>query len=276
MLDRALRDGKLVLFEGAQGTLLDVDHGTYPFVTSSTTIAGGACAGAGIGPTRIDSVLGITKAYTTRVGGGPFPTEDDGAAGEHLGQVGHEFGATTGRQRRCGWLDVVVLRDAVRVNGITGLALNKLDILTGLPEVQVCVGYRVDGKELREIPASIRTLERCEPIYKTLPRLGRAARRGALARRPAARRRATTCAGSRTRSRSPSSCSASARAATPRSSAPTRSRGRRAVEPNRRPRARAALLAPRRARARPSRRRRGALHRAVPRDGREEAAPRRA
>jgi adenylosuccinate synthase len=166
-IDRAMRDGKSVLLEGAQATLLDVDHGTYPFVTSSTTIAGGACAGAGLGPTRIDSVIGVSKAYTTRVGGGPFPTEDDGPAGEHMGRVGKEFGATTGRKRRCGWLDLVVMRYAVRVNGITGLALGKLDILTGLPEVKICVAYRVDGKELREIPASIRTLERCEPIYKT-------------------------------------------------------------------------------------------------------------
>ncbi|MEX2208522.1 MAG: adenylosuccinate synthase [Myxococcota bacterium] len=164
-LDAALREGRSVLLEGAQGTLLDVDHGTYPFVTSSTTLAGGACAGAGIGPTRIDSVLGISKAYTTRVGGGPFPTEDTGPAGQHMGAVGREFGATTGRKRRCGWLDLVVLRHAVRVNGITGLALLKLDILTGLPEVKACVGYRVDGKEIREFPASITTLGRCEPIY---------------------------------------------------------------------------------------------------------------
>jgi adenylosuccinate synthase len=168
-LDAALRAGRSVLLEGAQGTLLDVDHGTYPFVTSSTTLAGGACAGAGIGPTRIDSVLGISKAYTTRVGGGPFPTEDTGPAGQHMGAVGREFGATTGRKRRCGWLDLVVLRHAVRVNGITGLALLKLDILTGLPEVKACVGYRVNGKELREFPASISTLGRCEPIYQTFP-----------------------------------------------------------------------------------------------------------
>ncbi len=168
-LDAALRNGRSVLLEGAQGTLLDVDHGTYPFVTSSTTLAGGACAGAGIGPTRIDSVLGISKAYTTRVGGGPFPTEDTGPAGQHMGAVGREFGATTGRKRRCGWLDLVVLRHAVRVNGITGLALLKLDILTGLPEVKACVGYRVNGKEIREFPASITTLGRCEPIYKSFP-----------------------------------------------------------------------------------------------------------
>ncbi len=169
LIDRALRDDRSVLFEGAQGTLLDLDHGTYPFVTSSTTLAGGACAGAGIGPTRIDHVLGITKAYTTRVGSGPFPTEDDGPGGRHLGTVGAEFGATTGRKRRCGWLDLVVLRHAVRVNGITGLALLKLDVLTGLDEVRVCVGYRVAGKEIHEFPASAHVLEACEPIYESHP-----------------------------------------------------------------------------------------------------------
>ncbi len=166
-IDHALREGRSVLLEGAQGTLLDIDHGTYPYVTSSTTLAGGACAGAGIGPTRIDAVLGITKAYTTRVGGGPFPTEDDGRAGTHLGEVGQEFGATTGRKRRCGWLDLVMLRHAVRVNGITALGLLKLDVLTGLPEVHVCTGYRARGRELVEFPASARVLEICEPIYRT-------------------------------------------------------------------------------------------------------------
>jgi adenylosuccinate synthase len=175
-IDEALQGGRSVLLEGAQGTLLDVDHGTYPFVTSSTTLAGGACAGAGIGPTRLDSVLGITKAYTTRVGGGPFPTEDSGPAGRHMYEQGQERGATTGRKRRCGWLDLVVLRHAVRVNGITGLALLKLDILTGLPEIRVCVAYRlkgagapVQGEELRNFPASLSRLGRCEPIYQTLP-----------------------------------------------------------------------------------------------------------
>jgi adenylosuccinate synthase len=168
-IDHALREGRSVLLEGAQGTLLDIDHGTYPFVTSSTTLAGGSCAGAGIGPTRIDQVVGITKAYTTRVGGGPFPTEDTGPAGQHLGTVGDEFGATTGRKRRCGWLDMVVLRHAVRVNGITNLALVKLDVLAGLPEVKVCVGYRVNGKEMHDFPASLKVLESCEPIYRTFP-----------------------------------------------------------------------------------------------------------
>jgi adenylosuccinate synthase len=168
-IDNALRAGQTVLLEGAQGTLLDIDHGTYPFVTSSTTLAGGACAGAGIGPTRIDVVLGITKAYTTRVGGGPFPTEDAGPAGNHMVDVGMEYGATTGRRRRCGWLDLVVLRHAVRVNGITGLAVLKLDVLTGLDEIQACVAYRAAGKELRDFPASLSLLEKCEPVYRTFP-----------------------------------------------------------------------------------------------------------
>ncbi len=166
VLDSELRAGRSVLLEGAQGTLLDVDHGTYPFVTSSTTLAGGACAGAGIGPTRIDAVLGLAKAYTTRVGGGPFPTEDTGPAGKHLFELGAELGATTGRKRRCGWLDLVVLRHAVRVNGITHLALLKLDILTGLPEVRVCTAYRWRGEVLREFPASLTRLGECEPIYQ--------------------------------------------------------------------------------------------------------------
>ncbi|MBW2280991.1 MAG: adenylosuccinate synthase [Deltaproteobacteria bacterium] len=168
-IDRALRSGRSVLFEGAQGTLLDVDHGTYPYVTSSTTLAGGACAGAGIGPTAIDTVVGATKAYATRVGGGPFPTEDDGPGGEHLGKVGDEFGATTGRKRRCGWLDMVVLRHAVRVNGITSLALLKLDVLTGLDEIRVCTAYLVDGREVLDFPASLKVLDECVPIYQTLP-----------------------------------------------------------------------------------------------------------
>jgi adenylosuccinate synthase len=165
-LDAALRHGKSALLEGAQGTLLDVDHGTYPYVTSSTTLAGGACAGAGIGPTRIDAVLGLAKAYTTRVGGGPFPTEDTGAAGRHMYERGQERGATTGRTRRCGWLDLVVLRHAVRLNGITHLALLKLDILTGLPRIRACVAYRSKGERLRDLPASLTRLAECEPEYR--------------------------------------------------------------------------------------------------------------
>jgi adenylosuccinate synthase len=169
LLDQALRAGKNVLFEGAQGTLLDIDHGTYPYVTSSNCVAGAVCAGAGVGPTRIDGVLGITKAYTTRVGGGPFPTEDTGAGGEWLGTRGVEFGATTGRKRRCGWLDLVVLREAAVVNGFTSLAVNKLDVLSGLDELPVATAYRIDGKLVGEFPMTLEELSRAEPVYETLP-----------------------------------------------------------------------------------------------------------
>jgi adenylosuccinate synthase len=155
ILDRALRENKKVLFEGAQGTFLDIDHGTYPYVTSSNCVAGAACTGAGVGPTRIDTVLGITKAYTTRVGGGPFPTEDEGAGGQWLGEKGMEFGATTGRKRRCGWLDLVVLREAAIVNGLTSFAMNKLDILSGLPEVPVATAWRIDGKLVHDFPMTL-------------------------------------------------------------------------------------------------------------------------
>ena len=169
ILDHALRAGKSVLFEGAQGTFLDIDHGTYPYVTSSNCVAGAACTGAGVGPTRIDRVLGITKAYATRVGGGPFPTEETGAAGERLRSAGAEFGATTGRPRRCGWLDVVMLREAVTVNGLTGLAVNKLDVLSGLAEVPVCTGYRIDGKLTHEFPMTLGEVTRAEPVYEAQP-----------------------------------------------------------------------------------------------------------
>jgi adenylosuccinate synthase len=168
-LERALRDGKHVLFEGAQGTFLDIDHGTYPYVTSSNCVAGAVCAGAGIGPTRIERVLGITKAYTTRVGGGPFPAEDLGPLGEQLRRVGSEFGATTGRPRRCGWLDVVMLRESATVNGFTQLAMNKLDVLSGLPELQIATAYRIHGKLVEEFPMTLPELEHAEPIYETLP-----------------------------------------------------------------------------------------------------------
>jgi adenylosuccinate synthase len=157
-----------VLFEGAQGALLDVDHGTYPYVTSSSTIAGGACTGVGIGPTEIDAVIGISKAYATRVGGGPFPTELHGAAGDRLREAGAEFGATTGRPRRCGWLDVPALRLAVRVNGMSGVALTKLDVLRGVKPVQVCVQYRLDGELLDELPLDAEDVLRAEPVYETL------------------------------------------------------------------------------------------------------------
>ena len=157
------------LFEGAQGTLLDLDHGTYPFVTSSTASAGGACAGAGVGPTFIDKVIGVTKAYTTRVGAGPFPTELHGATGQALRDRGGEYGATTGRPRRCGWLDLVVLRHAVRTNGLTSLALTKLDVLTGLDNIQVATAYRLDGELLDTLPADADDLERVDPVYESLP-----------------------------------------------------------------------------------------------------------
>jgi len=162
--------GKAVLFEGAQGTLLDVDHGTYPYVTSSNTVAGNAAVGAGLGPTTIHSVIGITKAYTTRVGNGPLPTELDDATGERLRTVGAEFGATTGRPRRCGWMDALVLRYAARVNGLSGLALTKLDVLTGFDKVAVAVAYKLpSGKTLQEFPSDPELLASAQPIYEELP-----------------------------------------------------------------------------------------------------------
>jgi adenylosuccinate synthase len=161
--------GSRILFEGAQGTLLDVDHGTYPFVTSSNTVAGAAAVGSGIGPTAIDTVVGISKAYTTRVGGGPFPTELTGALGDRLRKVGEEYGAVTGRPRRCGWLDGVVLRYAARVNGLWGLALTKLDILSGLDSLQLCNAYTLDGQTLSELPTDPDDFGRVMPIYETLP-----------------------------------------------------------------------------------------------------------
>ena len=157
-----------ILFEGAQGTLLDIDHGTYPFVTSSNTVAGQAAAGSGVGPGAIGYVLGITKAYTTRVGEGPFPTEQDNEVGEFLGTRGREFGTVTGRKRRCGWFDAVLVRQAVAVNGIKGIALTKLDVLDGLDEIKVCTGYRLDGEEIDYLPASQGAQARVEPIYETL------------------------------------------------------------------------------------------------------------
>jgi adenylosuccinate synthase len=168
-LERALREGNNVLFEGAQGTFLDIDHGTYPYVTSSNCVAGSVCTGAGIGPTHIDRVLGITKAYTTRVGGGPFPTEETGEMGEALREAGREYGATTGRPRRCGWLDVVMLREAVTVNGLTALGMNKLDVLSGLAEVHIATAYRVGGKLTHEFPMTLAELEKAEPVYESHP-----------------------------------------------------------------------------------------------------------
>ncbi|MBI4209546.1 MAG: adenylosuccinate synthase [Deltaproteobacteria bacterium] len=166
-LEKEMARGSRLLFEGAQGTLLDIDHGTYPYVTSSNTIAGAACTGSGLGPKAIDQVVGITKAYATRVGEGPFPTEIHGAIGKRLQEVGMEFGSTTGRLRRCGWLDLVALRYAVRVNGLTALAVTKLDVLAGIESISVCVGYRVGKKIFKEMPTDALMLLRCRPIYRT-------------------------------------------------------------------------------------------------------------
>jgi adenylosuccinate synthase len=168
LLDEKKRAGKRILFEGAQGTLLDIDHGTYPFVTSSNTVAGQAAAGSGIGPGALHYVLGITKAYTTRVGEGPFPTELNDEVGQFLGERGHEFGTVTGRQRRCGWFDAVLVRQAVSTNGITGIALTKLDVLDGLKEIKICVGYMLDGEKIDFFPASQGQQARVEPVYETL------------------------------------------------------------------------------------------------------------
>jgi adenylosuccinate synthase len=170
LVDRALRSGKDVLFEGAHGTLLDIDHGTYPFVTSSPTLSGGAATGIGIGPTRIDAVTGVAKAYVTRVGEGPFPTEIEGPDQERVRELGGEFGTVTGRERRCGWLDLVALRYAVRLNGITALALTKLDVLSTFSKLPVCVRYRLqDGTQTDDFPAHQSDFHHCRPVYETLP-----------------------------------------------------------------------------------------------------------
>jgi adenylosuccinate synthase len=169
VLNQALDDDRVVLLEGGQGTLLDVDHGTYPFVTSSNPTAGGACTGAGIGPTRISRVVGILKAYTTRVGAGPFPTELLDEDGERLRTIGHEFGVTTGRDRRCGWFDAPIARFAGRVNGLTDIFLTKLDVLSGWEKIPVCVGYRIDGGTTEELPLSQSDFHDAEPIYELLP-----------------------------------------------------------------------------------------------------------
>ncbi len=168
VLDDKRRGGKRILFEGAQGTLLDVDHGTYPFVTSSNVVAGQAAAGSGMGPGAVGYVLGITKAYTTRVGEGPFPTEQLNEVGEYLGTKGHEWGTVTARKRRCGWFDAVLVRQAVALNGITGIALTKLDVLDGLDEIKICVGYELDGERIDYLPASQGTQARVKPIYETM------------------------------------------------------------------------------------------------------------
>ncbi len=169
LLDERRRAGARILFEGAQGALLDIDHGTYPFVTSSNTVAGQAAAGSGLGPGAIGYVLGITKAYTTRVGGGPFPTELTDAVGDRLGERGHEFGTVTGRKRRCGWFDAVLVRQTTRVSGIDGIALTKLDVLDGFDEIKVCVGYLLDGREIDHLPSSQFEQARVVPVWETMP-----------------------------------------------------------------------------------------------------------
>ena len=168
ILDQARRAGKRILFEGAQGTMLDIDHGTYPFVTSSTTLASQAAAGSGMGPAVLDYILGISKAYTTRVGAGPFPTEQANEIGRTLGERGREFGTVTGRARRCGWFDAVLVRQAVTVNSVSGIALTKLDVLDGFEEIKVCTGYRLDGELLDHLPASSVRQDRVEPVYETM------------------------------------------------------------------------------------------------------------
>lgn len=168
-LDQAIREGKKVLIEGAQGTLLDIDFGTYPYVTSSNPISGGACVGLGIGPTRIDRVVGVMKAYTTRVGEGPFPTELKADMMENMRRAGEEYGATTGRPRRCGWFDMVIARYAVRINGLDALALTKLDVLDSLAEIKIAVAYRLGTKQITNFPADLKTLSQCVPEYITLP-----------------------------------------------------------------------------------------------------------
>jgi adenylosuccinate synthase len=168
MVFDASRKGKRLLFEGAQGTFLDIDHGTYPFVTSSNTIAGAVCTGVGIGPSAIDHVVGIVKAYTTRVGNGPFPTELENATGEQLRKTGGEFGATTGRPRRCGWFDAVLLRKAVQVNGMTRMAITKLDVLNDLDEIKICTHYIINGKKTADYPSDVSLLAKARPVYQTM------------------------------------------------------------------------------------------------------------
>jgi len=168
-INDAIKNGQHVMFEGAQGTHLDIDHGTYPFVTSSNTVAGNACCGSGVGPKQIDEVIGIVKAYTTRVGAGPFPSELFDDIGDQIQKTGAEFGATTGRRRRCGWLDTVILKNSVRLNGLTGLAITKLDVLDGLDSVKICTGYEYKGEIISDFPASLDVLADCKPVYETLP-----------------------------------------------------------------------------------------------------------
>jgi adenylosuccinate synthase len=169
LVNDAISKNKRILMEGAQGTMLDVDHGTYPYVTSSNPVAGGACIGAGFGPQEVDEIIGVVKAYVTRVGGGPFPTEILGGVGDQLRERGGEYGATTGRPRRCGWFDGIVMRHASKVNGLTQLAITKLDVLDSLDKIDICVAYEYEGKKIRDFPTDISRLEKCKPVYETLP-----------------------------------------------------------------------------------------------------------
>lgn len=169
LINKALKEKKRLLFEGAQGSILDVDHGTYPFVTSSNTVAAAACVGSGVGPTAIHQVLGVVKAYTTRVGNGPFPTEIDGPIGKELRRIGNEFGATTGRERRCGWFDAVLVRRAAMINGLTHLCITKMDVMDTFEEIRICTAYEVDGKRTDQFPSQLSRLERVKPIWETLP-----------------------------------------------------------------------------------------------------------
>ncbi len=168
-LEQALKAHKRILFEGAQGTHLDIDHGTYPYVTSSNPVAGTACSGAGVGPNQLHHVVGIVKAYTTRVGAGPFVTELEDETGDYIQEQGKEFGATTGRRRRCGWLDLIVVRDSARLNGLDSLAITKLDVLSGLKSLKICVGYEIDGERVDHRPASLKRMAACTPLYEELP-----------------------------------------------------------------------------------------------------------
>ncbi|MHB8156210.1 MAG: adenylosuccinate synthase [Desulfocucumaceae bacterium] len=169
LINDAIKEGRNVLFEGAQGTLLDIDHGTYPYVTSSSPVAAGASLGSGVGPTRLNRAVGVAKAYITRVGEGPFPTELSDGTGEFLREKGHEFGTTTGRPRRCGWYDTVIARYAARINGLDYLAITKLDVMTGLDSIKICTGYSYNGEILAEFPATLKVLARCQPVYEEMP-----------------------------------------------------------------------------------------------------------
>ncbi len=169
LLNQAIREGKTVLFEGAQGTMLDIDHGTYPFVTSSSASAGGACTGTGVAPTRINAILGVAKAYVTRVGGGPFPTESLDGAGDRIRERGKEFGAVTGRPRRCGWFDAPLMRYSAAINGLDSLVITKLDVLDEFDNIPVCVRYRIGKQDVTEIPPTVSDLAKLEPVYECLP-----------------------------------------------------------------------------------------------------------